>query len=269
MHAKYSDCFMFWNHVLSLCFLQEWKAHGYMHPPLKFKVETTSGSTQFYDLQNADFGADFRHTPGMTFNAELVISDPFDGCKPLKTHDYTDKLVLIQAHSNDCEFCKKVVYAQIAKAKGVLIEGIDEHITYLPPQSCGQYVSIPTVMIKRSSGDLLRTEGYRNAHITFPVCPEWNGIAPGFGMEQCDDNNTAHGDGCSELCLWECGNAVVVPPEECDDQNRINGDGCSARCLVERFEPPTEPRNPQVIASGVERFSIAWQPPAEGKPTGG
>jgi len=219
-------------------------------------------------MQNADFGADFRHSPGMTYHGQLVIADPIDGCHQLKTHDYTDKIVLIQATSH-CEFCKMAVYAEIAKAKGVLIESIDEHLIYMPPQSCGQYVHLPTIMIKKSVGDLLRTATYTSSRITYPVCPEWNGLAPGFGMEQCDDNNTLSGDDCSGQCLWECGDGVVARPEECDDQNRIHGDGCSAQCLIERFEPPTEPRNPLVVAPGVERFFISWETPAEGKPTGG
>ena len=247
---------------------QEWKAHGYQHPPLKFRVDTAAGFTEFYDLQNADFGTDFRHTPGMTFNGQLVIADPAGGCSPLKTHDYAGKIVLIQADSG-CEFCKMAVYAEIAKAKGVMIESLDEHLIYMPPQTCGQYVHLPTIMIKKSVGELLRTATYSGARITYPVCPEWNGLAPGFGMEQCDDNNTISGDGCSMFCWLECGNGVITPPEECDDQNQIHGDGCSAQCLIERFVPPTEPRNPSVRALGIERFTVAWEAPFEGKPTGG
>jgi cysteine-rich repeat protein len=219
-------------------------------------------------MQNADFGPDFRHTPGMTYNGQLVLSDPIDGCRPLKTYDYEGKIVLIRA-SEGCDFCKKAVYAEIAKAKGVIIEALDDHLIYMPPQSCGEHVFVPTIMVTKTTGELMRTAGYADARVSYPVCPDWNGIAPGFGMEQCDDNNTVPGDGCDHQCLWECGNAVVAPQEECDDQNRINGDGCSAQCLIERFEPPSEPLNPRVIASGTERFSVTWQTPAEGKPTGG
>ena len=247
---------------------QEWKAHGYQHPPLKIKVETTLGFTQYFEIQSADFGLDFRHTPGMTYSGQIVYSDPEDGCHPLKTHDYTDKIVLIRA-SHHCHFCKAAVYAQIAKAAGVIIESLDDHLIYMPPQSCGEYVHLATIMVTKTTGERFRTAAYANAILSFPVCPEWNGLAPGFGMEQCDDNNTVPGDGCDHQCLWECGNAVVAPPEECDDQNRINGDGCSMHCLIERFEPPTVPLNPRVVASGIERFFVTWETPAEGKPTGG
>ncbi len=58
--------------------------------------------------------------------------------------------------------------------------------------------------------------------------------------EQCDDDNTVNGDGCSASCQVEpplpvCGNGVVESGEQCDDDNTVNGDGCSASCQV---EPP-------------------------------
>jgi cysteine-rich repeat protein len=58
----------------------------------------------------------------------------------------------------------------------------------------------------------------------------WNRTA-----EECDDGNTASGDGCSGLCKLEhCGDKVVQTPfEGCDDGNRLNGDGCSALCQPE------------------------------------
>lgn len=62
--------------------------------------------------------------------------------------------------------------------------------------------------------------------------------------EQCDDGNTAGGDGCSATCTTEtsdcvCGDGVVHPDHEaCDDGNTVNGDGCSATCQI---EPPPAP----------------------------
>ena len=65
--------------------------------------------------------------------------------------------------------------------------------------------------------------------------------------EQCDDGNTASGDGCNALCqleanyvcktpgqactnLAECGNGVLTSNETCDDGNTVSGDGCSGDC---------------------------------------
>lgn len=87
--------------------------------------------------------------------------------------------------------------------------------------------------------------------------------------EQCDDGNRKPGDGCSEICQFECGNGVLDPHEQCDgslglkpcnsttclqercgngildndtvtgvheqcdDGNTVDGDGCSATCQLE------------------------------------
>jgi cysteine-rich repeat protein len=71
-----------------------------------------------------------------------------------------------------------------------------------------------------------------------PVCG--NGVVE--SGEECDDGNTANGDGCSSTCQTEvvepvCGNGVVESGEECDDGNTSDGDGCSASCQIEVVEP--------------------------------
>ncbi|MEM8607394.1 MAG: DUF4215 domain-containing protein [Myxococcota bacterium] len=49
--------------------------------------------------------------------------------------------------------------------------------------------------------------------------------------EQCDDGNTADGDGCSSLCTIEvaavCGDGTVTPPEQCEPPDT---DVCTATC---------------------------------------
>ncbi|WP_224242977.1 amidohydrolase family protein [Hyalangium gracile] len=57
------------------------------------------------------------------------------------------------------------------------------------------------------------------------------------GSEQCDDGNTAEGDGCSSTCTEEttteaCGNGVRDIDEACDDGNGQGGDGCENDCTV-------------------------------------
>jgi uncharacterized repeat protein (TIGR03806 family) len=84
--------------------------------------------------------------------------------------------------------------------------------------------------------------------------------------EQCEDGNTADGDGCTENCVLEycgdgivndagaedceppgtatctsecrarlvtCGDGFVTPPEACDDGNTLDGDGCTSDCTIE------------------------------------
>ena len=69
------------------------------------------------------------------------------------------------------------------------------------------------------------------------------------GSEQCDDGNTATGDGCSPFCRLEpkcpagpgacntvCGSGLLLPGDtakECDDGNSVSGDGCSSDCKME------------------------------------
>lgn len=67
------------------------------------------------------------------------------------------------------------------------------------------------------------------------------------GREQCDDGNTASGDGCSQSCQIEanyecstpgqkctnlavCGNNILTSDEICDDGNTVSNDGCSKDC---------------------------------------
>jgi len=68
-------------------------------------------------------------------------------------------------------------------------------------------------------------------------CPDCGDGVLGAG-EECDDGNTADGDGCSAACIDEdgqavCGNGLWESGEECDDGNTADGDGCDATCLWE------------------------------------
>jgi uncharacterized repeat protein (TIGR03806 family) len=101
---------------------------------------------------------------------------------------------------------------------------------------------------------------------------EWRigSVACGDGAlnagEECDDGNTANGDGCTASCLLEfcgdgvvndggteaceppgtalctnactvrtaqCGDGFLTAPEQCEDGNVLNGDGCTSGCILE------------------------------------
>jgi fibro-slime domain-containing protein len=85
------------------------------------------------------------------------------------------------------------------------------------------------------------------------VCGD--GVLQAMG-EECDDKNTAPGDGCSATCTVEagyvcpvpgvmcraaaCGDGVLAGLELCDDGNSMDGDGCSANCTFEaNYDCPT------------------------------
>lgn len=80
-----------------------------------------------------------------------------------------------------------------------------------------------------------------------PICGNSGGEFYIVGDEDCNDGNTASGDGCSSVCQVEagytcdttgnptsfstcssiCGDGLIVGSEQCDDANRANGDGCT------------------------------------------
>jgi MYXO-CTERM domain-containing protein len=55
--------------------------------------------------------------------------------------------------------------------------------------------------------------------------------------EQCDDGNAVNTDACKNDCtLPACGDNLLSLGEECDDGNILAGDGCDATCFIE--DPP-------------------------------
>jgi cysteine-rich repeat protein len=79
-----------------------------------------------------------------------------------------------------------------------------------------------------------------------PVCGD--GVLQTSNGEECDDGNTADGDGCSSRCRLEieepppppadpiCGNGIVEDGEQCDDGNDVPRDGCY-RCQLDFSNP--------------------------------
>ncbi len=101
------------------------------------------------------------------------------------------------------------------------------------------------------------------------------GVPPGCGdgvisgNEQCDDGNTADGDGCSHTCMLEggvtpsCGDGILEAGEGCDDGNTVGGDGCSAVCQSESTGLPCTPHTFRCGPSGdvevCNNAGTAWQ----------
>jgi cysteine-rich repeat protein len=99
---------------------------------------------------------------------------------------------------------------------------------------------------------------------TQPVCGDGS---VNQTSEQCDDGNTASGDGCSSTCKIEqspqafCGDGVKnQTSEQCDDGNTTSGDGCSSTC---KFETDTTPPvitnvSSNKISNSGYKFRINW-----------
>jgi cysteine-rich repeat protein len=88
--------------------------------------------------------------------------------------------------------------------------------------------------------------------VVLPVC----GNSEIESGEQCDDGNTADGDGCSATCQTEqeqgpvCGNITIETGEQCDDGNTADGDGCSATCQTEQTATECLPGLQQTCSAG-------------------
>ena len=70
---------------------------------------------------------------------------------------------------------------------------------------------------------------YCKSDCTLLVCGDYKTETP----EECDDGNTANGDGCSASCVREyCGDGHVQAAlgEQCDPNDPASADGCSSDC---------------------------------------
>jgi len=214
--------------------LGEWELAGNMQPPIAMRVTAQSGLDRNFPAQSADFGAQFRSTLGQTYSGMLWIAFPIEGCDTLQGPPgiYTDKMVLMKR--GQCEFCVKAKMAQQAGAKAVIVANTDESLVHMTVGSCGQDVTIPSIMIQHSVGTLLENVGHHEpAELVFPTCLDGGTVMPGYGMETCDDGNQDSADGCNPNCVRECGNSAIEGAEACDDGNLNDGDGCSSSCSLE------------------------------------
>ena len=104
-------------------------------------------------------------------------------------------------------------------------------ICEVEPAPCGDSILQPAVGEECDDGNTAGGDGCSATCQLEDGCGDGN-LDPG---EECDDNNTAGGDGCSATCQAEdgCGDGNLDPGEECDDDNTAGGDGCSATCQLE------------------------------------
>jgi cysteine-rich repeat protein len=107
-----------------------------------------------------------------------------------------------------------------------------EEVDALAPTFCGNAIvdDHPDFPEECDDGNYVDDDGCT------PVCVLQcgNGELGDDPGEECDDGGRVSGDGCDEFCLIEiCGNGRTEANEECDDGNSVGGDGCDAVCLLE------------------------------------
>ena len=212
--------------------LAEWQAAGNIHPAVGMRVRTANGVDKSFRIESADFGTAFRDTLGTTYSLAVSVADPVTACSELQGATYQDTMVL--ARRGTCEFCQKAKQAQEKGAKAIMISNNDDSLLHMIPGTCGQDVTIPSIMITKSDGTELESLlSASAAQVYFPTCMDGGTVMAGYGLETCDDGNTNSDDGCSSKCIRECGNNVINGVETCDDGNANSTDGCSAQCSLE------------------------------------
>jgi hypothetical protein len=114
-------------------------------------VNNSSGLEGSFEAQQASFGPPLREKGGLTGNVVFALDgegSPIDGCEPI-TNNVSGKVALILR--GGCAFTSKVLNAQNARAKGVII--INNQPSGLPPMGgFDPEVTIPSVGVSLDTG---------------------------------------------------------------------------------------------------------------------
>jgi len=193
----------------------------------------SNGTLWAYDLNNGGrvvditAGGDFTGVPGVaTGGFGLALSERAGS---LLATTFQGPIVDWTAGG---DFDVAPIFAQVPVAVGLLDAGpLGLFVTTITPDvyevsAGGDFTSGPVYATGTNTGTFFSGLTY------VPGCG--SGVVE--GGEECDDGNTAEGDGCDASCVTElCGNGVVQPGagEDCDDGGTVDFDGCSSLCLVE------------------------------------
>jgi len=97
---------------------------------------------------------------------------------------------------------------------------------------CGDGVIDETESCDNGTRNSNSTPGACRLNCCLPFCSD-NVTDPG---EQCDDGNLINGDGCSSICVRECGNGALNPSLEQCDNGTLNSNtapnACRANCRL-------------------------------------
>ena len=114
--------------------------------------------------------------PGGTYDGLIALADPIDACEPLSGH-YSNRVVL--AKRGVCEFCVKAKEAQAAGAQAIMVANNDESLIHMTVGTCGNDVTIPSIMVPHSVGEEFELARYTAASVMFPTCRSGSPLKPG------------------------------------------------------------------------------------------
>ncbi|MCC7507541.1 MAG: M36 family metallopeptidase [Saprospiraceae bacterium] len=121
------------------------------------KVNSPGSIVGLYDATAANFGATITTVPvtGVVVLANDGTGEPTLGCNP-PVNDISGKVALIDRGT--CTFLEKVTIAQAAGAIAVIVANFEESTVTMgvPNGQSGAGINIPSVMVPKSVGDLLK-----------------------------------------------------------------------------------------------------------------
>jgi len=187
-------------------------------------VTTVAGETPFDPADASDEAA----------QAQVVVDNPIS--------------------SNETNNADAVAFTPVAHICGNGIrstaEGCDDNNT-AGGDGCSALCKIEAGFHCTSTTEVAGGSGIGGFDTCSPTCGDGKNV-PWSALDECDDNNTMSGDGCSAGCLIEagyacsggsmtamdtcasvCGDGLRVGAESCDDGNRVSLDGCNANCAIE------------------------------------
>jgi len=159
--------------------MDEWVSAGNTHPTIAMRVHAAGAFDKSFPIESADFGVQFRETAGAAYSGALSLADPIEACETLHGDGerYQDKIVL--AKRGACEFCKKAKSAQAAGAQAIMVANNDESLIHMTVGTCGNEVTIPSIMVPHSVGEELQHAQYTAASVMFPACRSGSPLKPG------------------------------------------------------------------------------------------
>ena len=156
--------------------MDEWLSAGNTHPTIAMRVRAGDAFDKSFPIESADFGMQFRKTAGAAYSGSLSLADPIDACEPLSGH-YSNRVVL--AKRGVCEFCVKAKEAQAAGAQAIMVANNDESLIHMTVGTCGNDVTIPSIMVPHSVGEEFELARYTAASVMFPTCRSGSPLKPG------------------------------------------------------------------------------------------
>ena len=216
------------------------------------------------DASNLTISSARRRLAGASVSSLFAVATESAGESPFDPADSSEEALLASSGTSSDEAAangtanevsaRAIAFVQPVHVCGNGIrstaEACDDNNT-ASGDGCSALCQIEAGFACTSTADVDGGSGIGGLDTCAPICGDGKNI-PWSTLDECDDNNTVSGDGCSADCLVEagyacsggsmtakdtcasvCGDGLRVGAESCDDGNSLSLDGCSASCGIE------------------------------------